>query len=129
LDGIRIFKMNQRDNSKLKFFEGFNSIGFYPKRIFYILGDKNEARGNHAHKEQTQFMVCLQGKMEISCDDGENKSTYILNKDNAIMVNPLIWSEQIYLEHGSLLLVLADGPYSENEYLRNYADFMRYIKK
>ena len=64
--------------------------------------------------------------MLIECDDGSNKKSFILNKPNiGILVPPNIWSNQKYTIDNSILTVLCDALYNENEYVRDYSQFIR----
>lgn len=128
MEGIKFFNLHQKDDGKLKFLEGFSELNFIPERVFYIHGSKDEIRGKHAHKDQTQLLICLNGEIEVLLDDGSNKIRKIMKKDEAILIKPKIWSEQIYLTENTLLLVLSDGKYLESEYLRNYNDFISFIE-
>ena len=52
-------------------------IPFQVERVFSI-SSKNKIRGNHAHKDCTQFIVCLSGSLDVFVDDGLTKQKYIL---------------------------------------------------
>ena len=107
-----------------------NDLPFQFKRVFTIKANKGDVRGDHAHKECKQFMMCLNGEVEISCDDGKQEVRYKLNKSNkGIMVPNHIWSKQKYLIKNSVLMVLCDLDYDENDYIRNYPEFIEYLEK
>ena len=74
-------------------------------------------------------MICTFGKIKIECDDGQNIKDFILEKPSiGILVPPNIWSKQTYLEENSILTVLCDENYNEDEYVRNYQKFLK-VKK
>lgn len=122
---------NQNDHrGKLGFLECKEDIPFNIQRVFYILGaKKNEIRGKHAHKRCNQFLISLKGSIKITCDDGSNKKVYKLDHPyEGLLIPPLIWGEQHYLSKESILIVLSDYNYDEEEYIRDYDNFIL-IKK
>lgn len=101
------------------------------KRLFYVTNTPSlSIRGEHAHKSCTQIMVCLKGQIEVNIDNGTSKEILSLNEHSEILVLPPgLWSSQKYLTGDDILLVLADIDYDENEYIRNYQDFINWVKK
>lgn len=97
-------------------------------RIFYVLGvNAGETRGDHAHIRCSQVLICPMGKCEISCTDGKTEQTYLLgNGRQALYVPPTIWMRQTYILSESMLMVLADRPYEEEDYIRKYSSFLRF---
>lgn len=97
------------------------------KRIFIVKGNENEIRGRHAHRQVTQYLVCVHGACEVICDDGEQKKGFQLNAVNqALLLPPGIWAEQTYLEKDTTLMVACDALYDEADYIRDYAEFLQY---
>ena len=107
------------------------NVPFKIERVFYIkASNENIVRGNHSHKSLTQFMICLNGSVEITLDDSVNKKTVILDKSSeGILVPPDIFCWQKYLSKDSILLVFCDKPYNENDYIRDYTEFKKYIQQ
>ena len=100
-------------------------IPFDIKRVFYVYGVKNQNdRGKHSHYKTKQLLICLHGKIEVICDDGINRKKYILSKPNeAIYIPEMIWDEQKYMSEDSVLLVLSNTHYDENDYIEDYDKF------
>ncbi len=97
------------------------------KRIFVIKGNKNEIRGRHAHRQITQYLVCVHGVCDVLCDDGVDKKLFQLNSMNqALLLPPGIWAEQTYLEKDTTLMVACDALYDEADYLRDYDAFLKF---
>ena len=72
-------------------------------------------------------MVCVCGAVEVRCDDGANSRVERLDRPNAgLFVPPTIWSEQIYVVPGSVLMVLCDQPYEAEDYIRDRAAFVAF---
>ena len=131
MDKVRLinFPYYQEDNGDLVVIQGMDdSAPFHISRVFNVRADKDSIRGRHAHSECTQLLVCTNGSIEVSCDDGEKQSIYILNKPYmGLLILPGVWVEQKYLENSSILTVLCDQPFNEEEYIRNYDEFKNYL--
>ena len=106
-------------------------VPFEINRVFYSYDiPGGEERGGHAHKECHQFIIAASGSFEVVLDDGTNKRTVVLNRPFwGLHVPPGIWSSEQGFSSGSICLVLASHAYSEDDYIRNYDEFLEYIKK
>ena len=105
------------------------NFNFLCKRFFFIIGKKNEIRGNHAHKKQLQLIVCLTGSCQLDFDNGFEKKSILLNTNTiGIKVSAKTWGVQKYLEKNTILLVLSDSSYDEKDYIRDYKEFKNFIK-
>ena len=100
MDKVRLinFPYYQEDNGDLVVIEEMDdSAPFHISRVFNVRADKDSIRGRHAHIECTQLLVCTNGSIEVSCDDGETQSIYILNKPYmGLLILPGVWIEQKY---------------------------------
>lgn len=106
-------------------------VPFPINRVFYSYDiPGGEDRGAHAHKECHQFIIAASGSFEVVLDDGTNKRTVTLNRPFwGLHVPPEIWASEQGFSSGSICLVLASHGYSEEDYIRNYDDFMKYVKE
>lgn len=105
-------------------------VPFPINRVFYSYDiPGGEDRGAHAHKECHQFIIAASGSFEVVLDDGTNKRTVTLNRPFwGLHVPPEIWASEQGFSSGSICLVLASHGYSEDDYIRNYDDFLKYVK-
>ncbi|MFV5702404.1 sugar 3,4-ketoisomerase [Flavobacterium sp. XS2P12] len=105
-------------------------IPFSVKRVFYLYDiPGGESRGAHAHKECHQFLVATSGSFEVLLDDGLTKRQVLLNRpDLGLHIPPGIWASEINFSSGSICLVLASQEYDENDYLREYQNFIEFKK-
>lgn len=115
----------------LSFFESGNDIPFEIKRIYYTYKVPiNTKRGMHAHKKLQQVLWCPYGKIEVILDDGEIRETYLLDSpEKGLLVGDGIWREMIWKKEGSVLCVAASDYYNEDDYIRDYDEFLEYVKK
>jgi len=121
---------------KKEFFEGnltyvYNDIHipFSISRVFYSYDiPGGESRGAHAHKECHQFLIAASGAYEVVLDDGVNKRTVLLNRPYlGLHIPPGIWAAEQGFSSGSICLVLASHKYCEEDYIRNYEDYLKYL--
>jgi hypothetical protein len=108
--------------------EGGKDVPFDIARVYYLYDvPGGESRGGHAHKELEQVIVAALGSFEVEVDDGSHQRTFTLNRSyHGFYLPRLIWRELKNFSSGAICLVLASQPYREEEYLRDYAQFIRY---
>lgn len=124
-------KFNQHLNEfgKLVAIENNKEIPFEIKRIYYVIPSKsNVVRGKHAHKKLQQVAICVSGSCDFMFDDGKNKETVRLSQPNeGVLIKDMIWHEFSNFSKDCLVLVLASDFYTEDDYIRNYSDFLNLI--
>jgi hypothetical protein len=123
-----------RDNrdGNLVVLEALRDIPFEVKRLYYITNLENSVsiRGQHAHKQLEQVIFCIQGSFTLGLDDGENRQHIVMNKVNVgIKLGKMLWHTMEDFSSGCVLLVVASDYYSEADYIRDYAEFLRLVKK
>jgi len=104
-------------------------IPFDFKRVFYIYGTQEGIpRGQHAHYETQQFLICIHGSCKVSLDDGKEKKTYVLDKPSiGLYQDKMIWGEMFDFSSDCTLMVLANMPYYEEDYIRDYTQFLKIV--
>ena len=100
------------------------------KRVFYLYDiPGGESRGAHAHKECHQFLIAASGSFEVVLDDSKTKRQIMLNQPNvALHIVPGIWASEVNFSSGAICLVLASHSYDGNDYIRNYEEYVEFIK-
>src|SRR5450432_1966619 len=86
-----------------------NEFPFRPKRYFIVSGvPSGEIRGEHAHKQCHQFLICAYGQCSVTVDDGTTRLEVVLNQPSmGIYVPPMIWGRQWQYSADAALLVFA----------------------
>lgn len=122
-------KMHDPEGNLTYIYENVH-VPFPINRVFYSYDiPGGEDRGAHAHKECHQFIVAASGAFDVVLDDGINKRAVTLNRPFwGLHVPPGIWASEQGFSSGSICLVLASHGYSEADYIRNYDDFLEYVK-
>ena len=107
--------------------ESNHDIPFPIKRVFYVYGVKNQDdRGKHAHYKTKQLLICIHGKVEVTCKDGLGERKYLLESpQQALYIPPMVWDEQKYLSEDTVLLVLANTKYDPSDYIQDYNEFLK----
>lgn len=111
----------------LTFIEGGNHIPFDIQRVYYLYDVPGGAeRGGHAHKGLHQLIIAMSGSFDVILDDGHERKRVHLNRSySGLYVCPMIWRELDNFSSGSVCMVLASSKYDEDDYYRNYADFIQ----
>ncbi len=120
------FKVFGDNRGKLVSLENLKNIPFEIKRIYYIFDTlPDEGRGKHAHKNLEQIVIAIDGACTFVCDDGKEKIKVRLDRpDRGLYIGKNIWREMRDFSYGCKLMVLASDFYNENEYIRNYDEFI-----
>jgi len=102
------------------------SIPFVAKRYFMVFDVPSvETRGEHAHRECHQFMICLRGSVSVVVDDGKNREEFLLdNPETGLHLPPMVWGAQYKYSADAMLLVFASHYYDAEDYIREYPDFL-----
>lgn len=129
LDNVKFFNLKTivEEDGNLVPIESNIDVPFSIKRVFYVYGVKDQKnRGEHSHRKTEQILICLNGKLEVLCDDGVNKKKYLLESpQQALYIPSMIWDEQNYLTANTVMLVLCNNHYNINDYIDSYDDFLK----
>ena len=124
---ISTFKSSQ---GNLSIIDKKNNIPFEVKRIFYIYDiPQNTQRGGHAHKSLKQFIWVINGQLEIiTFSKNDMKKKFILDSPNmGLYIPELTWSYQLTRSFNTIYCVAASDYYDENEYIRDWEDFIKEV--
>ncbi len=124
------FKVIGDDRGSLIALENNHNVPFDVKRVYYIYNTKVDIRrGFHAHINLKQVAICVSGSCKFLLDDGIEKKHIELNSsDKGLFIEGLIWREMYDFSSDCVLVVLADEYYSEDDYIRNYEDFIKEVE-
>lgn len=130
--GVEIYQLPKASDSRgdLSFVEYQKEIPFLVKR-FFIVHDvpSKEVRGEHAHKTSHQFLICLKGSLSLMLDDGQNRLEIPLNAmELGVYVKPMVWTVHYKYTDDAVLLVFASDKYDSREYIRDYQEFLKFVK-
>lgn len=104
-------------------------IPFRVKRYFIVFDVPSlETRGEHAHRECHQFLICINGSCSVVADDGIHRQEFLLNQpDVGLYIPPKVWGIQYKYSQNAKLIVFASHHYDSNDYIRNYSEFLQLV--
>lgn len=107
------------------------NVPFEIKRVFFTYDvPGGESRADHANKTLKEFIIAVSGSFTVALDDGKEKKKILLNKPyQGLLVNPMIWRKLEDFSSGAVALVICSDFYDENDYLRDYNDYIKALKK
>ena len=124
------FQPHGDERGQLIALEEYKDIPFQIRRVYYIYDTaEGVTRGYHAHKSLQQILICIHGSCKIRLDNGKEKEIVLLDKPNeGLYVSNAMWREMFDFSPDAVLLVLASELYDEADYIRNYNDFLEYVR-
>lgn len=125
------FQIHGDDRGQLISLEEMKDIPFRIKRVYYMFDTKEGVRrGFHSHRTLQQILVCVSGECKILLDDGDEKRTVLLDKPyEGLYIGPNIWREMYDFSEDAVLMVFASEYYDEDDYIRDYGEFLSSIMK
>ncbi len=105
-------------------------LPFVPQRFFIVYDvPSRDVRGEHAHRECEQFLVCVKGSLRAIVDDGVQRSEYLLDSPNiGLHMTAMTWGTQFAYSDDAVLAVFASHPYDNNDYIRDYTEFKQIVR-
>jgi hypothetical protein len=109
--------------------EALKQIPFNISRVYWVYDvPGGESRGGHAHIRLKQLLIALGGSFTVTLDDGKNKRTFLLNHPyQGLIIETGIWRTLDDFSSGAVCLVLASEPFYEEDYIRDYDSFIKYV--
>lgn len=128
VDDCRIIELPRITDPRgnLTFIEGDHHLPFQIARVYYLYDvPGGESRGGHAHRELEQFIIAMSGSFDVVLDDGREQRTFSLNRSYyGLYIPRMVWRELVNFSSGSVCTVLASRPYEEEDYFRDYDEFV-----
>lgn len=111
--------------------EWARDLPFVPRRVFFVSNvSSSYVRGEHAHRECHQYLVCLGGSITVLADDGREREEFLLDHPSkGLYLPPMVWGVQYRHSHGAVLAVFASHEYDSNDYIREYEKFLAEVNK
>lgn len=111
--------------------EQLKNIPFEVRRVYWTYDiPAGEHRGGHAHKQCRELVVAVSGSFTVTLTDGQTRITHLLNRPfQALLIETGVWRTLEDFSSGAVCLVLAEDFFEEEDYIRNYDDFLGYMKE
>lgn len=126
-----MFQPHGDERGQLVSIEELKDIPFRIKRVYYMYDTVSEVtRGFHAHKSLQQILVCVHGSCKIKLDNGHEKKVVALEKPyEGLYVANSMWREMFDFSPDAVLMVFASELYDESDYIRDYDEFLKFVKE
>lgn len=106
-------------------------VPFEIRRVYWIHSvPEGEERGKHSNTVSSEYVIAVNGSVEITLEDRNGRRTYLLDsKEKGLLIPPDTWDEIRNFSTDAILLVLASHSYDESTYINSYEEFLQYIGK
>jgi UDP-2-acetamido-3-amino-2,3-dideoxy-glucuronate N-acetyltransferase len=132
LSGVELVKFKKVSDLRgdLLAVELAKDVPFKTARMFMVMNvPSHHIRGEHAHKECHQLLVCLQGSMTVAADNGKERAEWVLSSPEfGLHILPYTWAAQYRYSPDAVLAVFASHPYDANDYIRDYEEYLAALK-
>lgn len=110
--------------------EQLRQVPFSVSRVYWTYDvPSGEHRGGHAHKHCREFIVALSGSFTVTLDNTQERRSFLLNHPyQGLLVDTAVWRTLEDFSSGAVCLVLAEDLYDEDDYIREYEDYVAYLK-
>ena len=106
------------------------NVPFEVKRVFVVNNvPLNEIRGNHSHYNTKQYLICINGSVDVILNDGINETIYKLIKGQSILIPELIWDSQRFTSENSEIMVFCSTEYDIDDYILDFNKFKQIINE
>ena len=124
-----VFQQHGDERGQLVALEEHKDIPFEIKRVYYMYDTgKGVTRGQHEHKSLEQILICIHGSCKLMLDNGKEKKIVSLEKPyEGLYISNNIWREMYDFSSDAVLMVLASDVYKEEDYIRNYDEFLKFV--
>lgn len=126
-----MFQPHGDDRGQLIALEEYNDIPFEIKRVYYMYDTlEGVRRGFHAHKSLEQILICIHGTCKVLLDNGREKKIVPLEKPyEGLYIPGNMWREMYDFSPDAVLMVLASDYYKEEDYIRDYDEFLKMVER
>ena len=119
------------ERGNLSFLQNLDQIPFILKRVFWIYDvPAGEIRGSHAYKNQQEIIIALSGSFDVVVDNSVEEKRFNLNRSHyGLHIKPGIWRRMENFSTNASALVLSDSGFKEEDYIRDYKEFLKWKER
>ena len=123
---IELQKIGDSEIGYISVAQAFSNVPFEIKRVYWTYNTPESVeRGNHAHRNSLQLIVCLTGKMSVSLEDRKgNRYEFILDDPSKGLLMPHYYWRKIKFFDNSISICMSSLEFDEEDYIRDYQTFL-----
>lgn len=97
-------------------------------RIYFVTDvPPGHSRGGHAHKQQSEYLIAVQGSVEVHVEGHGSSNVVALDRPGRALYLPRgYWRDLVRFSDGAVLAVLACDSFDESDYIRDRGEFHRW---
>lgn len=120
------FKKITDPRGNLSVAEQMEDVPFDISRVYWLYDvPAGECRGGHAHKHCRIVIIAVNGSFSVTLDNGKEREVYLLNHPyQGLLVDRMVWRTLDDFSSGAVSLVLAEDLFSEEDYIRDYDEYV-----
>jgi dTDP-4-dehydrorhamnose 3,5-epimerase-like enzyme len=87
-------------------------------RAFVITASPGAIRGGHGHARGRQLLMLVSGEIDVEVryrNCGARLRLDLVHR--AVLIEPLVWSRQLYYGDNTAMVVFCDTPYDPTDYI------------
>ncbi|MFI3239902.1 MAG: FdtA/QdtA family cupin domain-containing protein, partial [Bacteroidales bacterium] len=111
--------------------EGNKQLPFNIARAYWIYDvPGGKERNGHAFRTQDEFIVALSGSFDIILNHGEKQETHHMSRSYyGLYIPRMTWREIRNFSTNSVALVISSTSYDEKDYIEDYSEYLKNIRK
>ena len=123
---IELQKIGEEEIGYISVAQAASNVPFEIKRVYWIYQTPESVeRGNHAHKNTLQLLICVRGKIKITLENRQRKVVeFVLDNPNQGLFIPNYYWRKLHFFEEAICLCLSSSEYSEEDYIREYQEFL-----
>ena len=125
---IELQKIGEEEIGFISVAQAFSDVPFGIKRVYWIYGTPDTVeRGNHAHINTFQLLVCLHGQLHITLESRDRKIyEFVLSDPNKGLFIPTFYWRKLHFSNNGICVCLSSSDYEEDDYIRDYQTFLNW---
>lgn len=132
INNVKLLNLPKFDDPRgnLSFIEEFKHIPFKIERTYWIYDvPGGEIRGGHAFLKQQEIVVALSGSFDVVINNGKEEKRFHLNRSYfGLYIPNKLWRSMDNFSTNSVALILSSTLFSETDYIRDFKDYINYVK-
>lgn len=107
-----------------------DSLDFDVKRIFTVSNvPPGQIRGEHAHYETKQVLLCVRGKIIVNLDYGTHYEELQIESGEWTYIDKMVWDSQKFVTGNEFMVVFCSTEYDISDYILDKEEFYKIVNR